>query len=87
MSKPWKKYYRKAKESFDKIRESESGIAVITGGLAAIFPPLAILGGLFRKETEPGSGVYETQPLINPKSIVIAGVAGLLVYTIIKKKK
>ena len=78
--------YTQAKKSWDKVRESEGGIAGISAVLGSIFPPLAGLGQYFKKETSPGSGVYESN-LINPVSVTIAGVGALLVYTIIKKKK
>jgi len=85
-SKVFRRNYPGMKSGWDKLRESESGIAGITGTLGAIWAPLAVLGQYFKKETEPGSGVYEPD-LINPATITIAGVAGLLVYIIIKKKK
>ena len=86
ISKIWKKNYPGIKEAWTEVRESETGVGFITSTLGAIFAPLAAFGPLFRKETSPGSGVYETD-LINPASVAFAGVVGLLVYVIVKKKK
>jgi len=86
LSKAWKKNYPGIKEAWGELRESEGGVGIIASTLGAVFAPLAAFAPFFKKETSPGSGVYETD-LINPASVAFAGVVGLLVYVIVKKKK
>lgn len=80
LSKAWKK---NAKHIYTEIKKTWDEARVL--GIGQSFFDKYGLGGLFRKETYPGSGIYRTT-LITPLSIALAGIVGFIGYKVLRKR-